>query len=299
MRQYNTFFLTYLEVGKNYSAKTIAAYKNDIDQFIDFLEHHNRGLVDIDYLTLRHYLAALNSDGYRRTTISRKLSAIRTFLRYLHREKILNSSTFCVVSTPRQGKRLPHFLYFDEMLTLLSMPLGDNPLGVRDRAMLELLYATGIRVGELVALNMESINFEDRLLLVFGKGSKERIVPFGTFAAKSLQEYVTIARPELLALRKDADQRFKALFLNRFGGRLSDRSVRRILDGYVEKAGLTQKISPHAIRHSFATHLINAGADLRSVQELLGHVNVSSTQIYTHISKERLKKIYDQAHPRA
>jgi integrase/recombinase XerC len=299
LRQYTTIFLKYLEVEKNYSPKTIAAYKNDINQFIDFLEHHNRGLVDIDYLTLRHYLAALGSDGFRRATISRKLSAIRTFLRYLHREKILNSSTFCVVSTPRQGKRLPHFLYFDEMLTLLSMPLGDNPLGLRDRAMLELLYATGIRVGELVGLDVGSIDFAAGLLLVYGKGAKERLVPFGTFAANSLQEYLQAARPELLALRKDGDTHFKALFLNRFGGRLSDRSVRRILDAYVEKTGMTKKISPHAIRHSFATHLINAGADLRSVQELLGHVNVSSTQIYTHISKERLKNVYDKAHPRA
>ena len=299
MRQYQAYFLKYLEIEKNYSAKTIAAYDKDIGQFLDFLQHHKRALSDTDYLTLRHYLAALHADGLRRVTIGRKLSALRTFLRYLHREKILTTNTFSVVSTPRQGKRLPHFLYFSEMLALLSAPSGDSPLVARDRALLELLYATGIRVGELVALKTGSIDFDGRLLLVYGKGGKERLAPFGNFAAQSLKAYLEGGRRELLACRKDADPDFPALFLNRFGGRLSDRSVRRILDKYVHKAGLTHKISPHVLRHSFATHLLNAGADLRSVQELLGHGNVSSTQIYTHVSRERLKEVYRQAHPRA
>ncbi len=299
MRQFKTQYLSYLEVERNYSAKTIVAYDCDIQQFIDFLAHHQRSLEDIDYLTLRYYLAALKADGFHRVTVSRKLSAIRTFLRYLHREKILNSSNFSVVSTPRQSKRLPHFLYFKEMLTLLSVPSGANPLGVRDRAILELLYATGIRVGELVALETGSVDLKERLLLVYGKGAKERLVPFGSFAAISLEDYLQGARHELISLRKDGNTGFKALFINRFGGRLSDRSVRRTLDKYVQKAGLQQKISPHAMRHSFATHLLNAGADLRSVQELLGHVNISSTQIYTHVSKERLKEVYENAHPRA
>jgi integrase/recombinase XerC len=299
LRQFQTNFLKYLEVERNYSAKTITAYDRDLQQFLDFLEHHGRGLEDIDYLTLRHYLAALHAEGFRRVTIGRKLSAIRTFLRYLYREKILRTNTFSVVATPRQSKKLPHFLYFSEMLALLGAPAGDSPLDQRDQALLELLYATGIRVAELVGLNRGSIDLDTRLLLAFGKGSRERLVPFGAFAARSLAAYLEAGRPALLARRPDADLDYPALFLNHRGGRLTDRSVRRLLDKYVQKAGLTRRISPHVLRHSFATHLLNAGADLRSVQELLGHVNVSSTQIYTHVSRERLKEVYEKAHPRA
>ena len=299
MRHLLTKFLDYLEVERNYSTKTTAAYGSDIRHFMDFLQHHNRAIVDVDYLTLRYYLAALHAEGLRRVTINRKLSAIRTFLRYLHREKILANSTFSVVSTPRQGKKLPHFLYFPEMMALLSAAGSPTPLGVRDRALLELLYATGIRVGELAGMKVDSIDLEEKLALVFGKGARERLVPFGSFAAISLKAYLEEARPNLLARRKDGDMGYPVLFLNRFGGGLSDRSVRRTLDKYVLKAGLSRKISPHVLRHSFATHLLNAGADLRSVQELLGHINVSSTQIYTHVSLEGLKKVYEKAHPRA
>ncbi len=299
MRHFLAEFLKYLRVEKNYSEKTVTAYEGDLRRFLDFLRYHKRELADIDYLTLRYYLAELHAEGLRRVSISRKLSAIRTFLRYLHREKILLTNTFSVVSTPRQGKKLPHFLYFPEMLALLSAPTGDSPLAARDRALLELLYATGIRVGELTALTPDSVDPENRLLLVFGKGGKERLVPFGSFAGESLGAYMEGARCELLRRRKDADPDFPALFLNRFGGRLSERSVRRILDKHVHRAGLAHKISPHVLRHSFATHLLDAGADLRSVQELLGHASVSSTQIYTHVSRERLRQVYNKAHPRA
>ncbi len=299
LQQLCTGFLEYLEIEKNYSRKTLVAYHQDILQFLCFLKYNAVEIEKIDYLSLRYFLAHLKSEGLSGSTISRKLSAIRTFLKFLYREKKIANNSFNVVSTPRQGKNLPHFLYLNEILSLLAMPMADTILGNRDKAILELLYATGIRVSELVSLNLNNIDFDSKLLLVYGKGSKERLVPFGTFAADGLKNYITTSREQLIRKRRDKDSNNPALFLNRFGNRLTDRSIRRLIGKYVLKAGIHHKISPHAIRHTFATHLINRGADLRSVQELLGHVNVSSTQIYTHISKERLKDVYNDSHPRA
>ncbi len=292
-----TEFLLYLEVEKNYSPKTLQAYHQDTLQFLDFINSDHVVLEEITFFTMRHFLGELQSAGYSRSTVVRKLSAVRTFLRFLYREKILNSNNFEIVSTPRLKKTLPYFLYTDEMVLLLSQPDNKTILGCRDKAMLELLYATGIRVSELVGLNLDGFDAGNSSLLVLGKGSKERLLPCGRFAKESLEDYLSFARVQLI--KKSANKENSAFFLNRFGNRITDRSVRRIVNKYVIKAEIKQKVSPHMIRHSFATHLMNRGADIRCVQELLGHVNVSSTQIYTHVTKERLKAVYNQTHPRA
>ncbi len=292
-----TEFLLYLEIEKNYSTKTFQAYHHDTLQFLDFINSSQIAIEDTTFSTMRHFLGELQSTGYSRATVVRKLSAVRTFLRFLYREKVLNNNNFEIVSTPRQKKTLPYFLYSDEMVALLAMPDRKTTLGCRDKAILELLYATGIRVSELVGLNLDGFDSENSSLLVLGKGSKERLLPCGRFAKESLEDYLNFARVQLI--KKNSNKEDSAFFLNRFGNRITDRSVRRIVNKYVIKAGIKQKVSPHMIRHSFATHLMDRGADIRCVQELLGHVNVSSTQIYTHVSKERLKAVYNQTHPRA
>ncbi len=299
MQSLSVLFLEYLQRERNFSPHTIEAYGNDIYRFLEFLTYHQIRTESIDHLTVRHYLAELKSEGYLKASIARKLSAIKAFLRYLYEEKHIDSNSFNTVSTPRQGSSLPHFLYFEEITALLSAPPADSILGVRDRALIEFIYATGVRVSELVSLNLHDLDFDNNLALVFGKGAKERLVPFGSFCAKSLREYLSFSRVSLLDNSRGKNAEEKAIFLNRFGTRLTDRSVRRIINKYVIKAGVNQKVSPHVIRHTFATHLLDRGADLRSVQELLGHVNVSTTQIYTHVSKERLKEVYNQSHPRA
>ncbi|NLP37915.1 MAG: tyrosine recombinase XerC [Firmicutes bacterium] len=292
-------FISYLEAEKKASFHTLRSYALDLMQFIAFLEQQKfYSLAEVDYRTLRHYLSVLKEEAYERRTIARKLSAIRSFLRYLNREELLKDKTWLAVSTPRIGKRLPSFLYVEEMLQLLSAPETRTPLGMRDQAILETLYASGIRVSELVAMDVDAIDFSLQQFIVMGKGGRERLVPLGRFALRALQSYLNTARRQLLR-KNPTGETEKALWLNRFGTRLSDRSVRRLVDKYVRQAGLNAGISPHSIRHSFATHLLNAGADLRSVQELLGHVNLSTTQIYTHITQDHLKEIYILAHPRA
>jgi integrase/recombinase XerC len=240
----------------------------------------------------------LQEKGYDRRSIARKLSAIRSFLRYLNREELLEDKTWHNVSTPRVGKKLPIFLYPEEMLRLLDAPDVQTPAGQRDAAILEVLYASGVRVSELVALNVQDLDLHLGQFIVKGKGARERMVPLGRFACNAVQRYLQNARP-LLLRKNSAGELEKALWLNKYGTRLSDRGVRRLVEKYVRQAGLSHGISPHSIRHTFATHLLNAGADLRAVQELLGHINLSTTQIYTHLTRERLKEVYHDAHPRA
>ncbi|MBS4022438.1 MAG: tyrosine recombinase XerC [Dethiobacter sp.] len=292
-------FITYLQVEKNASPHTIRNYAEDLSQFLGFLEEEGVFFPDkLDYLALRYFLAFLHGQKYARRTVARKLSTIRTFLRYLSREGVLSDTSWASVSTPRRGKKLPKFLYVEEMLRLLAAPGTDTPAGLRDAAILEMLYATGIRVSELVGLDINDPDLQSGQVIVFGKGSRERIVPLGCFATRTVHTYLSCGRPALLRKNK-APEEEKALWLNKYGTRLTDRGVRRIVDKYVRRAGLTGGISPHSIRHSFATHLLNAGADIRIVQELLGHVNISTTQIYTHITRDRLKEVYNCAHPRA
>jgi len=299
MADFLNSFTVYLQVERNASPHTIRNYAEDISKFLAFLDE--RGIQfpqGLDYLGLRHYLAHLQFSKFSRRSIARKLSAIRSFLRFLSREGVLAATTGFFVATPRQGKKLPKFLYVEEMLRLLSAPDTGTPAGLRDVALLELLYASGLRVSELVSLSVGSLSLSSGQGIVQGKGGRERVFYFGNFAKDSLSAYQERGRPVLLKkARFPANE--EALWLNKYGSRLTDRGVRRIVEKYVSQAGLAMGISPHSIRHSFATHLLNAGADLRAVQELLGHVNISTTQIYTHITREKLKSVYTSAHPRA
>ncbi|TCS82928.1 tyrosine recombinase XerC [Tepidibacillus fermentans] len=293
--QYLIEFQGYLQIEKNASIHTIKNYLKDIDDFLAFMASLGLTTYDqVEYLHVRSYLALLNKKEYTRKTISRKLSSLRTFFRFLTRENHIQTNPFRMVSTPKIEKKLPQFLYMEEIEELLQLPDRSNPIGIRDRAIIETLYASGMRVSELVSLNIDSIDLLTGNALVFGKGAKERYVPLGSYAIKALNEYIDHARPKLNPASQE-----KALFLNRYGNRISDRSVRRMLGKYVQSLSMIKKVSPHTLRHTFATHLLNAGADLRTVQELLGHVNISTTQIYTHVTKDRLQSVYKNTHPRA
>ncbi|HHU29508.1 MAG: tyrosine recombinase XerC [Bacillota bacterium] len=292
-------FLSYLQTEKNASYHTIRCYAEDLAQFISFLENEKiRFPGEIDYLVIRNYLSYLKRNAYERRTVARKLSAIRSLCRYLNREGLLQDKSWIAVSTPRLGKKLPTFLYVEEMLQLLSAPDTSKAAGLRDAAILETLYASGIRVSELVSLDVDDIDLNKRQFIVMGKGARERLAPLGYFACRAIGDYLRFGREELLR-KNTAAAKEKALWLNKYGKRLSDRGVRRIIKKYVKKASLNSGISPHSLRHSFATHLLNAGADLRAVQELLGHTSISTTQVYTHITRDQLKEIYNTAHPRA
>jgi integrase/recombinase XerC len=288
-------FLLYLKVEKNASEMTLKSYASDIVYFIDFIENTygpNPPLHAIDRKTMRGYLAFLQDKGYARKTISRKLSALRSFYRHLCRENVIEDNPVNNIKTPKIEKKLPEFLNESEIEALISIP-DESILGIRDRAILEVLYASGIRVSELVGLDLEDVDFHTHWLKVMGKGAKERIAPIGKRASIALTKYIKEARPKL------DKQGIKALFLNKKGYRLTDRGIRSKFKKYIGKAALKLDISPHTIRHTFATHLLNAGADLRAVQELLGHVSISTTQIYTHVSLKQLGKVYRSTHPRA
>jgi integrase/recombinase XerC len=246
------------------------------------------------YLNIRTYLAKLNEKEYAKRSVSRKLSALRSFYLYLVREGKLEISPFVYVRTPKQDKKLPQFMYVEQMELLLNAPDLSTSLGIRDRAIMETLYASGMRVSELVGLNDKSLDLDHGMALAFGKGSKERYVLLGAPSVAAIRKYMLESR-SLLSQKAEED----ALFLNYTGNRLSDRSVRRIIDKYIDQLATINHVSPHTFRHSFATHMLEAGADLRTVQELLGHVNLSTTQIYTHVTKDHLQSIYNKAHPRA
>lgn len=291
-------FFTYLRIEKRVSDHTLRSYERDIVDFFQFFYDRERpvSVQEVNYLHIREYLTYLMRQEYSRKTIARKLSGLRSFYRYLLREKMVESNPVKAVTTPKLPKALPKVLYQEEMLALLNQPDLNSPLGIRDRAILELLYASGMRVSELVGLAVDSLDLTVGVALVFGKGAKERYVPIGKQAISSLTQYLVEVRPKLISKNQDEHN---LLFLNARGGPLTDRSVRRIVDKYVTAAAISLKASPHTFRHSFATHLLDGGADLRSVQELLGHVNISTTQIYTHVSKERLRETYYNSHPRA
>lgn len=279
-------FLSYLEIEKNYSEHTILNYKIDLEEFFDFLK--GISFKDIDYPVLRRYVAHIRARNLKPRSVARKLSCLRSFFKYLHREGIVDKNPAKLLMTPKLDKKLPNFLSEEETLTLIESTDTDKSSELRDRAIFETLYSTGIRVSELVGLNEHSVDSIGNVIRVMGKGRKERIVPIGEKAIEALMAYAQVR-----------SKKSGALFLNKTGGRLTTRSIRNIINKYIQRAGLHKKVSPHAIRHSFATHLLNRGADLRSVQELLGHMNLSTTQIYTHLTTEKLKSVYDQAHPRA
>ncbi len=282
-------FLNYMEIEKNFSNHTVSGYRRDIEDFIVFLD--NVPPEEAGHLDIRRFLAELKKRENSKRTVVRKLSAIRSFYRFLSREKYISSDPSRNVFTPKIDKKLPVFMDVATTSALVTRPSRDMPLGVRDRAMMEVLYSTGARVSELVGLNTDDVDLIAGVVKLRGKGRKERIALLGGEAQRALREY--------LNGKKSGRTGPQAVFLNKNGARISDRSVRRIVDKYVRQLSIREKISPHSIRHSFATHLLNNGADLRSVQELLGHKNLSTTQIYTHMGDQRIKEIYSSAHPRA
>lgn len=296
-------FLDYLKVQKGASPHTIEAYASDLAQFFSFLGladqlPREEDLAALTHAHLRRYLGFLQSRGYTRRSVARKLAAVRSFFRYLCRQERLDQNPAAGVSTPKIGRQLPRFLHVPEVTAILERPRLDTPLGLRDRAMLEVLYASGLRVSEAVGLDLDAVDSSAGYVRVMGKRSKERIVPLGSEAISAVAAYLEAGRPRLLR-RNRAGAGERALFLNRFGQRLSARSVRNLVQRYGGEALPGRRPSPHTFRHSFATHLLDNGADLRAVQELLGHASVSTTQIYTHVTRERLRAVYQKTHPRA
>jgi len=295
MQQIFNKYINYLEVERNVSPYTVRNYTTDLLDFFQFLRDKEiDSLKEVDRHTLRDYLSELMEKGFVKASIARKLSAIRSFYRYLLREEIISTSPVATTSSPKLDRRLPSFLSIEEINRLLEAPDLSTPQGRRDRALLELLYASGIRVSELVSLNLEQVNLDTNEIRVWGKGSKERVVLIGKPAARALTAYLNQGRPELLG-----EKRSNALLLNRYGKRLIERRVQRILEKYANIINIGKRVYPHMLRHTFATHLLDGGADLRVVQELLGHASLSSTQIYTHVSKSLAKKVYLSAHPMA
>ena len=288
-------YINYLEAERNASVYTVRNYTSDLLEFFDFLRDRGiASLKEVDRHTLRGYLSHLMEQGFAKASIARKLSAIRSFYRYLLREEAVSASPAATTSSPRLDRRLPSFLTAEETVRLLEAPDLSTPQGQRDRALLELLYASGLRVSELVNLNLEQVNLDSGEIRVWGKGSKERIVLIGKPAAQALNAYLNDGRPKLLGKKRN-----NALFVNRYGGRLLARRVQKLLEKYAVLTNLEKRVHPHLLRHTFATHLLDGGADLRVVQELLGHAKLSSTQIYTHVSQSQARKIYLSAHPMA
>ncbi|MCH2213001.1 MAG: tyrosine recombinase XerC [Fuerstiella sp.] len=291
-------FLNYLRVERNASGLTIKSYADDLGHLIEFYEEQSGNIPEpreADVTQLRSYASYLHECGYARTTIARRLACLRSFFSFCKREGLCDSNPAKPLRTPRAGVRLPHFLTTDEVGQLLSAPPATQKDGLRDRAILETMYSAGLRVAEVVSLNTENWDRSSGVMKVLGKGRKERIAPVGSYATRALDRWVEVREPD----PNGSPDQTAAIFLNRFGRRLTTRSIGRMLDKYITIAGLSAQTSPHTLRHSFATHLLDGGADLRSVQELLGHKSLTTTQIYTHVSTRRLRETYELAHPHA
>jgi integrase/recombinase XerC len=306
MEQLIEQFLEHLRYERNVSAHTLRNYASDLEQFVDHLAPADPksgarkfpDLKNVDHLTIREWLAELHSAQKKKASIARKLAALRTFFQFLVREGLLESNPAKLVSTPRQEKKLPKHLSIEEAIKFIETPDIQTDLGKRDRAMLELMYATGVRVAELTTLNLADIDFRNQLVRVTGKRRKQRIVPFGDPAANAIRDYLKV-RDKFLLNSPISERDDEALFLNYQGTRITTRSVGRMVEKYIKICAGIHRISPHALRHSFATHLLDSGADLRDIQELLGHARLSTTQVYTHVSMEKLVEVYDKAHPKA
>lgn len=295
MENFVNEFINYLEVERGLAPNTLESYGRDLRQFHKYLQ-----VDDTEFLktanrnTILAYLNSLQNKGRAVSTISRNLAAIKSFYQYLVRERYLEKDPAANLESPKLEKKLPKILTIQEVELLLKQPNILLPAGLRDKAMLELLYATGIRVSELIALNISDMNLDLGYVKCFGKGSKERIVPMGSIAIKCVQEYINKGRQKLVRTYEEP-----ALYVNHHGNRLTRQGFWKIIKKYAQNADINKEITPHTLRHSFATHLLENGADLRSVQEMLGHADISTTQIYTHVTKNRLKEVYDKAHPRA
>ena len=299
MDRYLEKFLAYLKVERNASPYTLVNYTHDLIMLQQFLATPDSskaapGPIDwttVDLVALRRYAADLRGRGQAKSSVARRIAAIRSFFRFLCREGHLAVNPAAGLTAPKRDRKLPVFLGVPDVTKLLEAPAGNDLASRRDRAILELLYSTGMRVGELVGLRLQHVDLLGGVAKVAGKGKKERMVPIGAPAIRAIHRY--------LETRGGADHPTSPLFLNLAGGRLTDRSVRRILLKYLQQVAVQERVSPHTLRHSFATHLLDRGADLRSVQELLGHASLSTTQVYTHVTTERMKSVYDKAHPRA
>jgi tyrosine recombinase XerC len=279
-------FLRYLEIEKNASSHTILNYKLDLQDFRQFLK--GADVADVDYLLVRKYLAHLKEKTLTARSIGRKLSSLRSFFRFLVKDNYLKVNPTDAIASPKQEKTLPRFLTEEDVVRLIEAPNVETLKGLRDHAIFETLYSTGIRISELVGLTEDAVDFIGATVKVFGKGKKERLLPIGERALRAIRRY--------LEKRHVSSRR---IFLNKSKKPITDRGIRKVMDSYLRSLSLKEHVSPHTMRHSFATHLLNRGADLRSVQELLGHANLSTTQIYTHLTTEKLKSVYDKAHPRA
>jgi len=294
MRKEIEQFLSFLTHEKNASKHTVASYRRDLYQLAEYLGKRKITLKNVDNVVLRGFLATLYEKQNKKSTVARKLAAIRSFFQFCLRKKILDDNPAKVVSTPKQEKHMPSFMSEDEMSMFLDLPQSKKPLDLRDRSILELLYATGIRVSELVGIDLEDVNFQEKLIRVKGKGKKERLVPFGKKAEESMLVYL-----QSRYIIHDGEIDEEALFLNYKGQRITSRSIERIVDKYIQRSALHRKISPHSLRHSFASHLLSRGADLRVIQELLGHESLATTQKYTHLDLKRLLEVYKRSHPRS
>ncbi len=287
-------YLEYLEYQRHYSKYTIDNYERDILEFLEYLERENIDYLKLEYSDIRLYLGYLKEEKHEKSTsISRKLSALRSYYKYLCSNNKITSNLFSLITSPKKEQKLPRYFEYNELEELFAVPLLDNKLGQRDRLVLEILYATGIRVGELVKIKLKDLNRSERTILIHGKGRKMRIVNYGEYASDILDMYLNDGYKELNKFNSDY------LILNNQGRAITERGVRYILTNLIKKTSLHKNISPHMLRHSFATHLLNEGCDILSVKELLGHESISSTQIYTHITNDQLKNIYLHSFPRA
>jgi integrase/recombinase XerC len=295
-RDWPAEFFRYLMVERGYSEKTQEAYQEDMEVFFYFLKDKNKNYLAIDHRDVRMYLGKLNDKSYSRNTISRKIASLRSFYQYLLKQEVISENPFSYIHLKKKGVKLPRFFYEDEMAVLFESVQGTEPLQQRNRVLLEVLYGSGLRVSECANLEVNQIDWENGVLLIRGKGNKERYVPFGAYAQEALQIYFEQGR-RLLMEKYHKDHAF--VFVNRLGDPITSTGIEYALNQVIRKSSLDSKIHPHMLRHTFATHLLNNGADMRTVQELLGHANLSTTQIYAHVTKESLQKNYRQFHPRA
>jgi integrase/recombinase XerC len=290
-------FLRYLTVERNASPLTIKSYREDLTTLADYLEQARGGEIAPDRIgpgDLREYVAAMHEAGYAKTSVSRRLASMRSFFRFAQREGLAANNPAKPLRNPRPDRKLPHFLTTEEINRLLETPSASSAQGLRDRAILETMYSAGLRVSEAVGLNDQDVDWQAEIVRVRGKGKRERLAPLGTFATRALRRWLDVRK-----LKDSAALSAQPTFTNRFGKRLTTRSVGRLLEKHIRAVGLDTRTSPHTLRHSFATHLLDRGADIRSVQELLGHKSLVTTQIYTHVSTTGLREVYERAHPRA
>ncbi len=303
LEEYLRQFLEHLRYERNVSQHTLRNYSSDLEQFRDHLAKIGALKIkvdEVDHLTIREWMASLHSLNKKKTSIARKLASLRTFFQFLVREGVLETNPAKLVATPRIERKLPNHLSMEDAVRFIETPDLQTDLGKRDRAILEFLYATGVRVGELVNLNLKDIDFREKLVRVTGKRKKQRILPFGEPALQALMFYLNETRPVFLNNCPPSERDENVVFLNYQGTRITTRSVGRMVDKYIKLCvEINRDISPHSLRHSFATHLLDSGADLRDIQELLGHARLSTTQIYTQVSMEKLIEVYDKSHPKA